>query len=405
MYDLIIRDATIVSSAGRQVADVAIKDGKFAYVGPRPPRSAKRELSAIGRFLMPGVIDTAAHVPMDRAAWTLESGAAVTGGVTTILALPTGPAPIVDADSARARDDLLGGASWCDYGLWGLATDTNRDALAQAVEEGLLVAILAILGGEPDCVAPATLEALVNTPGALGVQVLTDDPIELRPDADGDPQGSPEALAVLRAAREHDRAVHWVNLSTTEELDLLDPVRGDLPVTAGVTPHHLFLSEEEDTGVVTRPPVRPEKDRRTLWTALRRGRLDCLASDHRASARGEPGAPSLELLLPLMLSAVRYGKLSLEMLVTLCSESPAKVFGLESKGRIVKGADADLVLFSEGDMGRVDPDDLLSGAGWSPYAGREAAPKPELVMVGGQVVAVRGELVGEKPTGARVSAS
>ncbi|MCA9569377.1 MAG: dihydroorotase family protein, partial [Myxococcales bacterium] len=347
MYDLIIRDATIVSSAGRQVADVAIKDGKFAYVGPRPPRSAKRELSAIGRFLMPGVIDTAAHVPMDRAAWTLESGAAVTGGVTTVLALPTGVAPIVDADSARARDDLLGGASWCDYGLWGLATDTNRDALAQAVEEGLLVAILAILGAEPDCVAPATLEALVNTPRALGVQVLTDDPIELRPDADGDPQGSPEALAVLRAAREHDRAVHWVNLSTTEELDLLDPVRGDLPVTAGVTPHHLFLSEEEDTGVVTRPPVRPEKDRRTLWTALRRGRLDCLASDHRASARGEPGAPSLELLLPLMLSAVRYGKLSLEMLVTLCSESPAKVFGLESKGRIVKGADADLVLFSE----------------------------------------------------------
>lgn len=403
MYDLIIRDATIVTSTGRQVADIAVKGGSIAYVGPRPPRRTKRELSAIGKFLMPGVIDTAAHLAPDgdASSWMAESRAAVTGGVTTMIALPCGAQPVVDRASARRLDDALRGG-WANYGLWGLATDDNRDELAAAVDEALVVAILVILGEDPESVSTDTLASFVNGPGALGVQVLTDDPLELRPDADGNPVGSPEAVAVLNAAREHDRAVHWVNLSTSAELDLLDPVRGDLPVTSAVTPHHLFLSEEEDSSVRIRPPLRPEKDRRTLWTALRRGRIDCLASDHHPSGEDGPGAPSAELLLPLMLSAVRYGRLSLENLVELCSEAPARVFGLERKGRIEKGADADLVLFPESELTRVTPDMLLSSAGWSPYMGREVAPKPDLVMVGGEVTAVRGGIVGDAPRGRRI---
>lgn len=404
MYDLIIRDATIVTSDGRQVADIAIKGGTIAYVGPRPPRKAKRELSAIGKFLMPGVIDTAAHLAPggDASSWLAESAAAASGGVTTILCLPGGPVPTVDREAARALDAKLQGG-WVNYGLWSLATETNRDELAAGIEEGLMMAVLAILGDDPESIGTDTLASFVNLPGPLGVQVLTRDPIELHPDADGNPTGSPEAIAVLNAAREHDRSVHWVNLSTSAELDLLDPVRGDLPVTSAVTPHHLFLSEEEDTGVSIRPPVRPEKDRRTLWTALRRGRIDCLASDHCPSPQGSNGAPSVELMLPLMLSAVKYGRMSLENLVEICAESPAKVFGLPNKGRIAKGMDADLVLFAESEIRRVKKDDLLSSAGWSPYIGREAAPKPDLVMVGGQVVAVRGEIIGDGPKGVRVS--
>ncbi len=390
MYDLIIRDATIVSSAGRQVADVAIKEGSIAYVGPRPPRSARRELSAIGKFLMPGMIDTAAHVGLDGSSWSRESGAAVTGGVTTVFALPAGAA----CGEVAQRAAMLAAHSWCDFGLWGLATAENRDELRALVEEGTLLAVLAILGDAPEAIDTAILERSMDLPGTLGVQVLADS---------ADPSNaSPEAREVVRVAREHDRAVHWVNLSTTAELELLDPVRGGMPVTAGVTPHHLLLPVEDYGFVEVRPPLRGEQDRRTLWTALRRGRIDCLATDHRPARRGEPGLPSLEVVLPLMMAAVRQGRFSLEQLVGICSEGPARVFGLPRKGRIAKGADADLVLFTEGEMERIEEEALSSGAGWSPYAGREAAPKPDLVMVGGEVVAVRGEIVGEKPRGKRV---
>lgn len=396
MYDLIIRDGTIVSSAGRLVADVAVKNGAIAYVGPRPPRSAKRELSAIGKFLMPGLIDTGATLvdADDSDAWSTETRAAVTGGVTTVLALP-GPDPISTAAQAKARLKAYAAASWCNFGLWAQATDDHAAAAEAAAVPGV-VALLAELGEDRfslDC-----LLALTQLEAVLGVRYLGD-PEQVRPNAEGIPDQSAEALAVMKLVREHDRSVHWTHISTGAELDLLDPVRGDLPVTSAVSPHHLFLSLEEDEGVQLTPALRPEQDRRTLWTAIKRGRLDCLASDHRTSERMGQGAPSAEVTFAMMLSAVRMGRLSLEQLATMCAEAPAKVFGLENKGRIVRGADADLLLFSEDAVAQIDEGALLSGAGWSPYAGREAAPKPDLVMVRGQTTAVRGELVADSANG------
>lgn len=395
MYDLIIRDATIVSSSGRQVADVAIAAGKIAYVGPRPPRPAREEISAIGKFLTPGVIDTAVQFDPngDPGIWERESRAAVTGGVTTVLSLPYGDNPVVDKKSAKRRFQRASQASWVDFALWGAATGDNADDLAGAVREGLLCGTLARVGiGEDWNLAVEALAKYADGPGVLGVQI-------------GD-AGGEDAVRIVAFAREHDRPIHLVHLSTAAELNLIDPVHGDLPVTAGCTPHHLFLSTEEaDVQVKTTPPVRPEHDRRTLWTAVKRGRLDCIASDHHPGTSDGEGVPGSELLFPLMLSAVRYGRLSLELLVNLCSESPARIFGLASKGVVAKGADADLILFSEGEVTRVGEGDLMSGAGWSPYVHREAAPKPDLVMVGGRIVARRGKLVADKPTGKAVQLS
>jgi dihydroorotase len=188
---------------------------------------------------------------------------------------------------------------------------------------------------------------------------------------------------------------------------MLDPMLGNLDVTAGVTPHHLFLSTEEDAPIHTLPPVRNEHDRRTLWSAIKRGRLDCIASDHHPNTEVlELGVPGTELLFPLMLSAVQHGRLSIELLVALCSEKPSEIFGLSGKGKIRVGADADLILFCEGELSPISSSELISKAGWSPYERREAAPKPEYVIVNGQIVAQDGALVGSSPSGhlvARVS--
>lgn len=399
VYDLILRDATIVTPEGREVADVAIQDGQIRYVGPRPPkRRTKREISAIGRFLMPGVIDTGVQFEPngDPTLWERESRAAVTGGVTTVLALPGGDQPVIDRASARQRIERVGGHSWVDFGLWGAATSDNVDELAAAATEGLVQGTLAHIGDGAGLSLPSTkVQAHLNSPGALGVQL---EAILDRKD---------EIEGLINASRARDRYLHMVHLSTAEELQYLDPVRGETQLTASVTPHHLFLSVDEATSrVQTSPPVRPEHDRRTLWTAVKRGRLDCLASDHHphgADAAGT-GVPGSELLFPLLLSAVKYGRLNLELLVALCAERPARIFGLDRKGQVEKGYDADLILFSEGEISRVDSKSLLSTAGWSPYDAREVAPKPDLVIVGGQVVASRGEIVADGPCGAWVGA-
>jgi dihydroorotase len=393
VYDLIIRDATIVSSSGRQVADVAIAKGKIQYVGPRPPRPrAKEEISAIGKFLMPGVIDTAVQFDPngDPGIWQRESAAAVTGGVTTVLSLPHGDHPVVDVASAKRRAKVASQGSWCNFAMWGASTGTNEEALRAAFDEKLIVGALASMGAraEPTSLNPDDVPRFLNGPGVVGLQF----------DCEG--EGMEETAAAIAAAARDDRSIHLVHLSTALELGLIDPVKGDLPVTAGVTPHHLFLSTDDlSEPLTTWPPVRPEHDRRTLWTAVKRGRLDCVASDHHPNKEGGTGVPGSELLFPLMLSAVRYGRLSLELLVSLCSESPARIFGLPSKGRIARGCDADLVLFSEGEITRVDASTLLSGAGWSPYGDREAAPKPDLVLVNGRPVSRSGQLLPDVPGG------
>ncbi len=395
MYDLILRDATIVTSTGRLVADVATRGRQIAYVGPRPPRGSHEEISAIGKFLIPGVIDTAAQLGHDTATWERETKAAISGGVTTVVVAPEGPEPVVDEASAQRRIRVASGRSWCDFALWGAATPGNAVALTEARESGSILGVFAHLDGPTEeglGVDTAQLLQLTEVGGVLGVQI---DPDQL--------QANGRLQDALARARELHQSVHLLHLSTAAELQMLDPVRGDVSLTAGVTPHHLFLSTEgleaDQVLARTRPPVRPEQDRRTLWTALKRERLACVASDHSPTGPGALGVPGIELLLPLLLSAVKHGRLSLEQLVSLCCEGPARIFGLEGKGSICRGADADLVLFSESDLEKVALSKLLSSAGWSPYDEREAAPKPELVMAGGQIVARRGQLMGEAPRG------
>jgi dihydroorotase len=403
LYDLILRDATVVTPAGRQVADVCLQDGRIAYVGPHPPkRRSKEEINAIGRFLMPGVIDTAVHFDAgaDGAAWEQESKAALTGGVTTVVQLPHGDRAVADRASASRRATRGAGRSWVHFGLWGVARDGNADEMNAAAEEGLVLGVLAPVGGE-DGLSPEQMEPYLASRGVLGVHIQAQA---------GDAALSAATASLVRLARQHGRPLHLLHLSTATELQHLDPVRGDVPLTAGATPHHLFFAEETLNGLASRvrtlPPVRPEQDRRTLWTAVKRGRLDCVASDHHPigseaaeAGDGASGVPGSELLLPLLLSAVKFGRLNLEGLVALCCEGPARIFGLEGKGRVAAGADADLVMFTEGELSKVDAASLLSGAGWSPYADREAAAKPEMVILDGRVVARRGKLVADAPAG------
>lgn len=399
MYDLILRDATIVSPAGRLVADVAVKNGTIAYVGPRPPRRrCKREISAIGRFLVPGLIDVATlpSATADADSWAHETLAALSGGITTSVVLPHGAEPVVDRATAEARRARLLEASHTHFALWGGATADNADTLAALVDDGTLIGVLADLDGEGHpAVTLAELAQHVRGEHLLALQL------------DRVAERGPEAIdALLDATAGHRGHVHLAQISSSHEVGALDPLKGKRPASSSVSLHSLFLSDEApastDHPFHTVPRVRPEHDRRTLWSAIRRGRIDCLASGHVGGA-AELGVPAAELLLPLALSAVRQGKLGLEGLATMLAAGPAQVLGLETKGRIEKGADADLVLFTEGEVSKVRAARLLGGANWSPFEGREMSPKPDLVVLGGQIVSEAGELTVDAPLGRPVS--
>ena len=108
-------------------------------------------------------------------------------------------------------------------------------------------------------------------------------------------------------------------------------------------------------------------------------------------------------MFPLILGALKNGRLGLEMMVSMLSETPARLLGLQDKGVIEQGADADIVLFREGVTTKLTQDRFSRHCDWSPYVGREVGVPPDLVVVGGRVAARDGVLVDDLPAGKPVS--
>ena len=100
--------------------------------------------------------------------------------------------------------------------------------------------------------------------------------------------------------------------------------------------------------------------------------------------------------------ALKNGRLGLELMVSMLSENPAKIFGLEGKGCIEEGADADLVMFQEGVTTKLTHDGVTCHSGWSPFVGREVGVSPDIVMVNGHISARHGVIVDDLPLGTAV---
>lgn len=431
MYDLIIRDATIIRSTGRVVADIAVEDGRIAHVGHNPAGPAKEEIQGIGRFVLPGVIDSQVRfrAPGGATGRDLASGsrAAVASGVTTVLELPDGDPSIHTADDVAALHAAAAEHAVCNVGAWAGVTQDNAAEVAALVAAGAVAPLVRLDAAEgPGALDDATFRAvLAAAPGIVGVHAedaarlakgrrkweAVEDPQhnDVRP-----PKAAREAVAALiDLIKEVRQPIHLTSFSTSAELNLLEPHRDDLPITSSVAPHHLFLSVEasaRDLGDAMKvdPPVRGELDRRALWSGIKRGRIDTFHSAHTPLSReaksggywGAPqGLPGVDTMFLLLMGAVKYGRISLERLVEMCCEAPARIFGLEGKGAIVEGADADLVVFSEGETAKLKDPPPYSGVSWSPYIGREVGIPPRLVIVGGRIAARDGVLSDDLPAG------
>ena len=161
-----------------------------------------------------------------------------------------------------------------------------------------------------------------------------------------------------------------------------------------MAPHHLFLTENsvhDATGKVN-PPVRTQEDCDALWDALRDGTLDFLGSDHAPHTWKEKqgsccpsGIAGVETTLPLMLDAVRKGKLTLTDLQRIGAENAAHIFGLKNKGKIAEGYDADLVLVDMEMHRSITSLDFQSLAKFSPFNGCPCTGWPIATFVGGKL--------------------
>jgi dihydropyrimidinase/allantoinase len=190
-----------------------------------------------------------------------------------------------------------------------------------------------------------------------------------------------------------------------------------LKVTAETCPHYLIFSREDYAKykhyIIINPPIRTEEDKEALWDGLTKGFIDNVATDHCAYYKSEkdkglmslwetpPGIPGLETMLALLLSeGVNKGRISLETLVKITSENPAKNFGLyPRKGSLQIGSDADFVIVDFKKEWTITKDLLKSAGDFTPFEGWKVKGKPIITIVRGEIVAEEGEVLAKEGYG------
>lgn len=434
--DLLIRNVTLVLPAGRRRVNISISDGAFAAIldaGVTAFVPAVETIDATGLYALPGLIDGHVHFRepglTHEETWLTGTRAAVFGGVTTVLDMPNTVPPTDSVERARQKLALADSAAFCDFGIFGLVGE-SADRITELSGSGLVVGLKAFLGPTTgDLPSPdedQLFRALEDArTSGLRVAFHAEDRATIEAAREHERRTDPIVHLETRPARAEVRAIerigdllqaanaqgHICHVSSAIGLHTIESWRGEgVDLTCEVTPHHALLGREvyaEFGGVAkVNPPIRGEPDASALLAALADRRIDTVASDHaphlapdkeRASIWDVPsGFAGVETLLPLMLSAVHDGRLSLERLVDATSEAPAKTWGLwPRKGSVEVGADADLTLVDLERAGEIHAADLHGMNNLSPFEGHATTGAVVATIVRGKVVVRDGTLVGE----------
>jgi len=400
-----------------------VENGKIADVGPRlfgdTDRNDPEVIDCKGMVLAPGLIDMRVFTgePGSEHRETLASAseAAAAGGVTTIVVMPNTD-PVIDepslVDFIKRR-----AAATAKVRVLPMAALTRHLAGETMTEIGLLQEAGAIAFTDGDrTVANARVMrralAYASTFGALVVG-HAEDP-ELSAGAamnEGEYAmrlGLPAAPAMAETiAVERDiRLVeltgaryHFGQISCRAALDaVVEAKRRGLPITCGVSAHHLALNELDVGSYYTfrkvKPPLRSEADRAAMVEGVASGEIDVIVSSHDPQAADTKrlpfaqaafGATGLETLLPAALGIHHDGRASLSHVLATLTLAPARILGVDG-GTLAKGAAADLVLFDPDEPFVVDPAALRSRAHNTAFEGRKFQGRAYMTFVAGECV-------------------
>lgn len=343
---------------------------------------------------LPGLIDPHVHVREPGAThkedWDTATAAALAGGFTAILAMPNTRPPVTDASSLALALEAARAKARCDYAQFlGAGPDIPVEIARLAGQSAGLKMYLDQTYG-PLRLDEMTLwmEHFAAWPRHMPVVVHAE---------------SRTMAAVLLLAALYERPVHVAHVSLSEEILVVRKAKErGLPVTCEVCPHHLFLTEEDIPGLgpgrgEVRPRLATAHDRQALWDNLEV--IDCFATDHAPHTLAEkdsdnppPGFPGLETALPLLLTAVHEGRLSLQDLVTRMYTNPQRIFNLPEQPETWVEVDPD-------ETWQIRAAEAFTRCGWTPFEGWTVRGRVNRVMLRGQTVFQDGQVLATPGSG------
>lgn len=437
-FDILIRGGTVVNGCGSTLADVGISGERIAAVGDLSSESAKRVIDAADLLILPGVVDEHVHpVYLDDPAYVSE--VALHGGVTTLMhfayahpgesllervqdlraqstngtvdftihATMFDPARQVSEVPAVAKTGVRTFKVFRAYAAQGWMTDdANFVHVLRAVREvNGLVLVHCENGSAIEVLERDARDGLLGEDPALIVG-------RTRP-----PALEAESVAsTVALAAEFETPLLVVHITSEHALDAFSYARRRSASVIGETcPQYLLLSESllHRFGALAKigPPLRTQRDNEALWDGIAGGTIQTIGSDHVPKKTPDDrnvdileagfGAPALETSLSVLYDAgVATGRITVERLVQVMSENPARVFGLwPRKGAIQPGSDADLVIWDPSGRRTLGVASEHTRAGYSLYEGLEVTGEAAMVLCRGRLMVERGAWVGEPHQG------
>jgi carbamoyl-phosphate synthase/aspartate carbamoyltransferase/dihydroorotase len=337
---------------------------------------------------LPGLTDPHVHIRepggTHKENWDSGTAAALAGGFTTILAMPNTQPPVTDQDTLNLALAAAYSNAHCDYAQFlGAGPDNVRFLPALAPQAAGLKMYL-----------DQTYGSLRLDDLALWMEHFKHWPKELPLVAHA--EGRTMAAVILLAAI-YDRSIHIAHVSLREEILLIKAAKEKgIKVTCEVTPHHLFLTKSDIPTIgAGRSEVRPRlataDDQQALWDNL--AVIDCFATDHaphtlreKDSDNSPPGFPGLETALPLLLTAVDQGKISLDDMVDKMYTRPAKIFNIPIQPETWVEVDPH-------ERWEIHASQLLTKCGWTPFEGRTVRGRIKRVVLRGKQAYDDGEVL------------
>jgi dihydroorotase len=338
-------------------------------------------IDAKGNYVLPGMIDV--HTHMREPGFTHKedfftgSRACAKGGITTFIDMPNTNPATIDIESLDLKRELAK-KSIVNYGFhFGGSYNDNSNEIKKAKNVCSTKIFMNVSTGKMLIEDDTILDNVFKASKKIAVH------------AEGE-----MVEKAIKLAIKHNKPLYLCHISTKEEIEIIKKYKKEYKnIYCEVTPHHLFLIEENKSYInIMKPELKTKEDVEALWEAIKEGIIDTIGTDHAPHLLEEKekkttfGIPGVETALPLLITAYKNNRISLEKIVKMYSENPAKIFDIKYRGEIKEGYFADIIILDTEKEYTIKNENIISKCGYSSFNGWNVYGEVITTIVNGKKV-------------------
>ena len=413
--DLVIKNCRLIDKTGEY--HIKVEDGKISEISKNPLK-ADETIDIKSNYILPGLIDPHVHFRdpglTQKEDFKTGSLSAANGGFTTVIDMPNTLPKTNTYNALREKIKIAEKKSVVNFEL---QAGTNELEEMERMVRLNPVSFKIFMDLESD----ESLEKIFSDLGKLKEKtnynglvathcekksIVENETEKLKKKEENkaiDYSYARPALSedesvkqAIELARKNSLRLHICHLSSSKSLSIVKNESKNMPLSWEFTPHHLLLDNScyntYQTFIKTNPPLR-EKDKSVRISDLDENSI--IGTDHAPHTLDDktkgvwassPGIPNLETVVPLLLTEVNRKNIDFEIIPKILSENASKVFGLENKGSIAVGKDADFTVIDLKREGKFNIEEFETKAEYSPFDGKEFVGMPVMTIVNGKTV-------------------